>query len=73
MFYVHNIFILKSDLLSIEYKVLFFTKHQLYVTLHKNTINHISLQNLFTKEINAPYVHPYLSMFHRLAVKSYTV
>ena len=70
MFYVHIIFILNFDLLGIEYKVIFFLqKQQLYVTLHKNKINHISL----IKEINTPYLHPYLSMFHRMEVKSYTV
>ena len=72
MFYVHNIF-LNLDLLSIESKVIFFKKHQLYATLQKNTINHISLQNLFIKEINTPYLHPYLSIFYRMEVKSYTV
>ena len=66
-------FYFKLDLLSIEYKFYILQKHQLYVTLHKNTINHISLQNSFIKEINTPHLYPYLSMFHRMEVKSYTV
>ena len=73
MFYAHNIFILNFDLISIEYSHIFLQKYQLYVTLHKNTINHISLQNSFIKEINTPYLHPYLSVFHIMEVKSYTV